>query len=36
MVYYVPVLLVSGVMMGVITGTLLKVILPVFERIKKL
>jgi heptaprenyl diphosphate synthase len=36
MVYYVPVLIVSGVVMGVITGTLLKVILPVFERIKKL
>jgi heptaprenyl diphosphate synthase len=35
MVYYVPVLLVSGVVMGIITGTLLKVILPVFERIRK-
>jgi heptaprenyl diphosphate synthase len=35
MVYYVPVLLVSGVVMGIITGTLLKVILPVFDRIRK-
>ncbi len=35
MVYYIPVLLVSGVVMGVITGALLKVILPVFNRINK-
>lgn len=35
LVFYLPVLLVSGVIMGVITGTLLKVILPVFNRIMK-
>ncbi len=33
MVYYIPVLLVAGVVMGVITGVLLKVIMPVFKRL---
>lgn len=32
LVYYVPVLLVSGVVMGLVTGTLLKVMLPVFNK----
>jgi heptaprenyl diphosphate synthase len=33
--YYLPVLLLAGVAMGVITGVLLKVTLPVFKRISK-
>lgn len=31
--YYLPVLLVSGVLMGIITGTVLKVIMPVFGNV---
>ena len=33
--YYLPVLLVSGIVMGIITGTLLKVVMPVFNNILK-
>lgn len=31
--YYLPILLISGVMTGFLTGTLLKVIMPYFKRI---
>ena len=31
LLYYLPVLLISGVIMGTVTGTLLKVLLPVFK-----
>lgn len=29
--YYLPVLIVSGVIMGIVTGTMLKLLLPVFD-----
>lgn len=29
--YYLPVLIVTGILMGVITGTMLKVLLPIFD-----
>ena len=32
-IYYLPVLIVSGVIMGAVTGTLLKVVLPVLDNI---
>ena len=32
-VYYLPILLVSGVILGSLTGTLLKVLIPVFQRL---
>lgn len=35
MIYYMPILLISGILMGVLTGTLLKVILPVFRSVFK-
>ena len=34
--FYMPVLLISGVVMGSITGTLLKVVMPVFKNILKM
>lgn len=33
--YYLPVLLVSGVILGIITGTMLKVLLPVLNKVLK-
>lgn len=30
--YYLPVLLVSGIFLGTVTGTMLKVMLPIFQR----
>ncbi|MCL2772084.1 MAG: Gx transporter family protein [Oscillospiraceae bacterium] len=33
--YYLPVLLVSGIIMGIITGTLLRVVMPAFNSIRK-
>lgn len=29
--YYLPVLIVSGIIMGIVTGTMLKILLPVFD-----
>lgn len=29
--YYLPVLIVSGIVMGIVTGTMLKILLPVFD-----
>ena len=34
-IYYLPVLIVSGIIMGTLTGTLLKVVLPVLNQIMK-
>lgn len=34
--YYLPILLLSGILMGSITGTLLKVVMPVFKNIIKM
>jgi len=34
LLYYFPVLLVSGVIAGVATATLLKIIMPVFQRLR--
>ena len=34
-IYYLPVLIISGVIMGMITGTLLKVVMPVLNNILK-
>ena len=33
--YYLPVLIISGIIMGTITGTLLKVVIPAFDNILK-
>lgn len=35
MLYYLPVLIVTGIPMGILTGTLLKIILPVFRKVLK-
>ena len=34
-IYYLPVLIISGIIMGIITGTLLKVIIPILNNILK-
>lgn len=33
--YYLPVLIVSGIIMGIVTGTMLKILLPVFNNTYK-
>ena len=35
LVFYFPMLLISGVLFGAITGTFLKIIMPAFDRIQK-
>ena len=34
--YYLPILLISGIIMGTVTGTLLKIVLPVFKNTIKM
>ena len=34
--YYLPILLISGIIMGSVTGTLLKIVMPVFKNIIKM
>jgi heptaprenyl diphosphate synthase len=34
-VYYLPVLLIAGVVMGLLTGAVLKIVLPVLDRVMK-